>query len=325
MQAYQVFIRSILFVVLHVPLSVLVGLLVAAALIFIRIPILSTILSLPYIIARGMGKWLGILKNTGKWSVVYDSKTKLPLDPAYVTVRNIQGVEIASVITDIDGRFALILPPGIYTIDVQKTNYAFPSYEMKKTKTDGQYINLYYGERIELAREGSIHISIPMDQLGSDWNQEEKARKNVFLRFGNEDSLAASEALYLVIGLIVVSVQYLYYKDAFLYQLFLGYCVVIFAKAVWFVFQSEKMGHSYVVDRKGSSVPFARVTVFRAKSKNQLLRTTTSFEGQFTALVPKGKYYLTIETRDAAGGYTLVHTSSTFHVSRGWIGKKFTI
>ena len=70
---------------------------------------------------------------------------------------------------------------------------------------------------------------------------------------------------------------------------------------------------------------FARVTIFRARTNTQIMRKISSFEGQFTALLPSGRYYLTIDKRDEHGAYSTVFRSSPFHIHDGYIGRRFTV
>jgi hypothetical protein len=55
----------------------------------------------------------GLKKKAPPWGVVYDSVTKRPLDPAYVVLKNLQGKQIASAITDLDGRYGFLVEPGV--------------------------------------------------------------------------------------------------------------------------------------------------------------------------------------------------------------------
>ncbi len=62
-----------------------------------------------------------------KWGVVYDSASKQPLDPVYVVLKDKNGKEIDTKITDMYGRFSFLILPGEYYIEANKTHYKFPS------------------------------------------------------------------------------------------------------------------------------------------------------------------------------------------------------
>jgi hypothetical protein len=317
--------QSILTVLAHTSILIPIVLLLAVVLIFLRIPVLTDILSLPV----GSVRWFFSTRtvfNNKNWSVVYDSSTKLPIDPAYITVRNPQGVEMATMITDLNGRFALILPRGLYRIEAQKANYVFPALSLNGAPTDGMYTALYYGGIVEvLNAEQAVTIAIPMDPMGTDWNQKEKKRHNVFLRFGKESVFALAELIYLLIGAIFLYAHYHFSYNFFYNELATAYATVLAAILIWRLFQSSSLSHGIVIDRRTKQpVGFARVSIFTAKNR-LLSKKTTSFNGQFTALVPQGKYYVTIEKRQTDGSYTLVYTSHTFHAREGIIGKKFVV
>ena len=327
MQGYRLLFKSLVLHLAQVSPVITALLLAAVVILAIRFPILDDILSLPYRVFIWVATHLGLTRKKVNWSVVYDSKTKLPLDPAYVTVRNAQGLEVSSMITDLNGRFTLILPRGIYTIDVQKTNYAFPSYEMRNATTDGQYNNLYYGKNIQvLKNEEQINIAIPMDQVGDDWNQQEKKRLNIVSNFSKEEYIEVSEYIYLVVGLLLSGIHYFWYFDTMSGFVACCYMVVILIIALHWVFQSDQHTASAIIEKhSGNPIPFARISIFKEGSKNQLLRKITSYEGQFTALIPKGRYYMNIETRDAAGVYSLAHTTAVFSTRGGSLSKKFFV
>src|SRR3990167_8656152 len=109
--------------------------------------------------------FLGLRKKRQPWGTVYDSITKRPLDPAYVTVMQEHGSEIADAITDLDGRYGFLLPNGVYRIQAAKTNYQFPSKKLHGKDNDELYDNLYYGEPIS-ANEGVLVMrNIPLDPI----------------------------------------------------------------------------------------------------------------------------------------------------------------
>jgi len=65
-------------------------------LIFLRIPLVKQLLILPYKALYWLVTPSALFKKNQNWSVVYDAKTKLPIDPAYIIVRNTLGVEVST-------------------------------------------------------------------------------------------------------------------------------------------------------------------------------------------------------------------------------------
>ncbi len=102
----------------------------------------------------------------GQWGTVYDSVTKRPLDPAYVTlIDKATGKEMSSAITDLDGRYGFLTLPGIYTIVAKKTNYNFPSVKMSGKVFDEVYNDLYFGADITVSMEGEVIAAGVHDKL----------------------------------------------------------------------------------------------------------------------------------------------------------------
>ena len=80
------------------------------------------------IIIRMFGFFLeafGLRKKNRSWGTVYDSITKRPLDPVYVALIDIgTGKQVASAITDIDGRYGfLVLPASIASRQRRQTTH----------------------------------------------------------------------------------------------------------------------------------------------------------------------------------------------------------
>jgi hypothetical protein len=319
-------IRLLLVFAATIPSLILVLIAIAAIALILQIPYVGSVAVIPYVYVGRMFGIFGGSKNDTSWSVVYDSKSKLPLDPAYVTVRNMQGIEVANIITDLSGRFALLLPRGLYIIEANKSNYSFPSQKLAGVKTDGAYSNLYFGGTIEIYdAERSIGISIPMDPLTEDWNQAEKKRKNLFYQFDDAKTYFSAAKTYSAIIVVLALLHYGFYVTIpALLQL--GLVVIVAVGIFIYANKTRQYAHSFVIDKNtGIPLDFAKVNIFSAATKNKVSQKTTSFEGQFTCLLSKGTYYITVERRDEHGVYTLAYTSEPFAVSDGYMGKRFTV
>ncbi len=260
------------------------------------------------------------------WGIVYDSTTKQPIDPAHVTVQNRLGITVASAITDLDGRFGIIVPRGIYTLKVEKTHYVFPSTSLVGKSKDGHYTGLYFGGRFEVEGDDqTIAFAVPMDPAGHDWNQQEKSRTHSDLEVRAEVRHAAF--VYFVIAGIVLVLQYFFTKNNQVTLLYLQvYAILLILGLVIEWIQYTGYYHSVVIDTAtGTPLGFAKIKVFNHKSGIQVAAKTTSYTGQFVCLVPNGIYHVVIERRDAQGTYIPVHTSSAFRVSHRSIRRRFSV
>ena len=108
------------------------------------------------------------------WGVVYDSVSKQPLDPAIIKLLYVDGSEVETRVTDMEGRYGFLAKPGKFKIFAKKTNYTFPS-KYAAGESDGIYEDLYHGEFFELYGDYEVVApNIPMDPQHIDWNQQAK-------------------------------------------------------------------------------------------------------------------------------------------------------
>jgi hypothetical protein len=80
-----------------------------------------------------------------------------------------------------------------------------------------------------------------------------------------------------------------------------------------------------ITDRMGRPVPHAVVRVWNAHLGTQIAQRVVNDKGQYYLLVSKGDYYVTIDAKNAAGGYDRLLTSETMKVHKGVINKDFQI
>lgn len=121
--------------------------------------------------------FFGLRKRRRYWGTVYDSKNKQPIDPAIVELVDVQtGAVLEQAITDLVGRFGFLDRPGSFRLRAGKSNYRFPS-RIILGNSDGMFDNLYHGEIFTITEPSDvISPNIPMDPLGTDWNQQDKTR-----------------------------------------------------------------------------------------------------------------------------------------------------
>lgn len=102
------------------------------------------------------------------WGQVYNTLNKLPVDLA--TVRLIQadtGKLLQSKVTDKEGRYAFVVNPGTYIIQVMKAGFSFPTTLLATAKQDGRRHDIYHGEPIKVTeQEAVITANIPLDPAG---------------------------------------------------------------------------------------------------------------------------------------------------------------
>lgn len=271
---------------------------------------------------------LGLKKRTQYWGTVYDSVTKQPIDPAFVELRNSVGKIAGRAITDLDGRYGFVTQiPGVYTIHVDKTHYVFPSQRLLGRTEDGPYKDLYFGEQMILTKDQNIILkNIPLDPVEFDWNESAKkerhllhsyARRYLFVKFFT--------GWFFAVGLLMVIAASLFIPTPYNYIVAGIFIIVNFIRAD----RASSLTLGVVREKTtGQPLASARVNIFYAASLPQPIKYATKISdrnGKYYCLVPKGRYYITIEKKKADQSYTPVFTSQPFSISNGIINTTFEV
>lgn len=265
----------------------------------------------------------GLKKRRRPWGTVYDSVTKQPLDPAYVTLLDSAGKEVSSSITDLDGRFGFLLTPGKYHLVANKTHYIFPSKKMAGQVGDVLYGDLYFGEEISADVENPILIkNIPMDPENFDWNEFAKAKRGVMKFYSPRSVFATKASNYIFYFGFLVSFLALVFSPQFYNIAISGIYIFLLVLRVLGI----KPRTQGVLKNKetGEPLSFAIIRVFSSVI-GQIKQAVADEYGRYYCLVPPGKYSFTIERKNADESYTKVYESDEFDVKTGIIHQDISI
>ena len=267
---------------------------------------------------------IGLRKKTKPWGTVYDSVTKQPLDPAYVVLQDKDNHEIATAITDLDGRFGFLVSEGVYKIYVRKNNYSFPSRKLFGQKEDELYENLYFGEFLDFKKNKLILKNIPMDPEKFDWNEFAKRDKKL-LKFNSPyahfftkiSNILFYSGFILALLLLVINVLN-YYNIAIL----LVYLVLSLLRIVGV----KSKSYGTIFERAtGFPLSFAVIRVFLKDSKKEIFHRIADKFGHYYCLLPKGEYYISLEKKNNNESYSNVYTSGNFIIKNGILNKDFEV
>ncbi|MCX6717588.1 MAG: hypothetical protein NTU76_02855 [Candidatus Taylorbacteria bacterium] len=267
----------------------------------------------------------GLKKRVSPWGTAFDSVTKQPLDPAYVVLKNMEGKEVASAITDLDGRFGFLVEPGIYQLFPKKTNYIFPSKELFGKTHDALHKDLYFGETVEVKTLGEVIIkNIPLDPVNFDWNEFAKRDKGL-MKFYSKWDVVKREIInwFFIICFILAVVTY--YFSPYPYNLAIIILYVFLSLIIIFGLKPKTYG--YIKEKEtGFPLSFAIVRVFLSGSDTIIASKTTDKYGKYYCLVPPGKYYIKVEKKNDDGSYSILYTSSDIDVTqKGIINVNFRV
>lgn len=233
-----------------------------------------------------------VRRKRKNWGIVYDSITKQPLDPAYVVLKDKDGKEIDTRITDMTGRFGFLVAPGDYYIEANKTHYEFPSKKLLGV-TDEIYDHLYRGELLKITDPSFININVPMDPVGFDWNE---AIKNNYVKFDYRSEVIRRwlpDFLFLI-GFVLTIVTWLLNPTSF-NQALIWFFVILFLLRR-FGFKQKNWG--LILDKETKKpVAFANLKIFYANLNQQIHRVITDISGRYFALVEPGDYDLLVEEK----------------------------
>ncbi|ETB64206.1 TPA: VWA domain-containing protein [Candidatus Nomurabacteria bacterium] len=284
---------------------------------------IKELLLIPYRLWALLLAFFGIKKRNAPWGTVYDSITKQPLDPAYVVLQDLSGNEVSTCITDLDGRYGFLVPPGKYKMVANKTNYEFSSKKLFGRSQDELYQELYFGEEFEVKEGEVISKNIPLDPIKFDWNEFAKKEKKLMKFFSKRDLWVAriSDILF-VIGFIITVVALFITPNTYNIIIFIFYIIMFLFKRT--ILKPRPYGN---IKNKDTEDPlsFAIIRVFYAGSEREIIHKVTDMTGKYYCLIPNGSYYVKIENKNEDETYTLIHTSEAMEIDKGFINKKFRV
>lgn len=221
------------------------------------------------------------------WGVVYNSLTKLPVDLAIVRLINENTRKVmASTVTDKNGRFSFVAPPGQYVLDVAKNPLRFPSEILAGARADGAYADLYFGEVLDVAPEAAPHPSVPLDPSEEALSAEKVRRRN--LLFGVQRAAALAGPV-MAAGAFIVRPEPLYAAVLALHVL-----IYLFFRRLYALGKTGRAGVVYD-EATGEAISRAILRLY-AMPYHKLVETKISDgSGRYSFLIGPGEFYLTSE------------------------------
>jgi prepilin-type N-terminal cleavage/methylation domain-containing protein len=115
------------------------------------------------------------------WGVVYDSQKKMPVDLAIVRLINDNTKRVVQTrVTDKAGRIFFFVGKGTYRLEALKPGFVFPSAALAGEHEDGNYANLYFGQKFSVSGSGMVvNPSVPLDPAGTDFSDRDFIKRVV--------------------------------------------------------------------------------------------------------------------------------------------------
>jgi hypothetical protein len=268
---------------------------------------------------------VGLAKRRRPWGTVYDSVTKQPLDPAYVVLRSIEGKDVATAITDLDGRFGFVVPePGAYTLIAHKTNYSFPSQKLVGYDHDELYRDLYFGETFSIASAGEVITrNIPMDPEHFDWNEFAKKKRHLMRFYSSRETwLLRLSNFFFYFGFAVAAVTVVISMTKYNIIVFGLYVLLFIIRKVGL--RARPFG-SITSSVSGDPIPFAIIRITQATTGVEVMHRVTDMLGRYYALLPNGDYTIRVDQKLADASYKTVASAIAVKVTKGYLSEKLTV
>ena len=289
---------------------------------------LTSLADIYYLLLKLIGAILGFFglkKRYQPWGTVYDAVTKRPIDPAYVSVMKVQAPdeEVATAITDIDGRYGFFLPAGTYILKAGKTHYRFPSQTLAGRSGDELYGNLYFGEPLAIEDQEVINKNIPLDPIGFDWNEFAKSKTEYFRLYSRREAWNQRLFLFLSgLGFLVSLVSLGLSPSWFGVLIVLLYLALFGFKKYW---ASSHRPIRLIKKESGEPVSFAVVRFFLFGLNTEVRSVVADSLGRFFTLLRPDTYYYTVDEKLSDGSYQQIYKSEPAWLKRGVLSGKIEV
>ena len=223
-----------------------------------------------------------------KWGVVYNSLTKIPLGLMTVRLIDATSGRIAqSRVTDGEGRYAFFPAVGSYKLEVSVAQFDFPSQFFSGLREDGQFVDLYHGEVIEVKEKGAtITANIPLDPAGAERPIGHLIWQLTWRRLQNVLSIIS----------ILVAVGFVIWVPGIITGGLLAVQVVFYALFKHLTTPPQPKSWGIIYDERNSLPLTQAIARIFDKQYNKLLETqVTDKSGRYAFLVGRNEYYVTYE------------------------------
>jgi len=266
----------------------------------------------------------GFKRKRNPWGTVYDSSTKQPLDPAHLVLKDEQGKEISTCITDMDGRYGFLVEPGKYIISSNKTHYTFPSTKLINQTSDELYQDLYFGTTIEINKTGEIiNRNIPMDRVNFDWNEFAKNEQQK-MRFFRKKEIWINQIARILFFIGFILAFMALFETPKLYNLiiFIIYSVFYFMRRRML---SKHLRGTVIDEKTNTPLSYGILRIFLSSTGKEIAKKITDRLGNYYCIIQNGSYVISIDRKNLDGTYSNAYTSPKLIVKKGFLKKNFKI
>lgn len=231
--------------------------------------------------------------------VVYNAMTKVPIDLAIVRLFKVAPprgqattpVLVRSRVTDKEGRYRFLVDPGWYQLQVTKQGFTFPSAYLKAEKTDGQFLDVYHSEPIEVTEKGAtITANIPVDPAGNATDQT-PAKLIWMSRLRRAQQIIAIAGVIAATGFAII-------RPSMLAAGMIVIQIVLYLFVRRLVVPRKPTSWGVVYDKQtGKPLARALVRIFDPRYNKLLESRVTDARGRYSFLLGPNTYHAVFEKR----------------------------
>lgn len=225
------------------------------------------------------------------FGIVYNAVSKEPIDLAVVRLfqvigdENVSGKLVNSRVTDKGGRFYFLVQPGKYKITATKAGFQFPSEYLAEEKEDGQYLEVYHSEVIEVTENDAVITpSVPLDPSRSEkFNKASSIRWRTKLR--TIQHIVASSG-------VIASIAFAIIRPNVLAASMVVIQVGVFFAAKRIAKPSKPKSWGIVYDKEtGRPLTNVVARIFEPKYNKLLETRVTDEKGRYSFLLGPSEYF----------------------------------
>lgn len=246
----------------------------------------TSIFNLPLLLSNTfIGGLFGLGRKRKPWGVVYDSITKEPLSRVVVRVFQ-KDTLVQTSVTDMNGVFTVNLMPGMYTIQVQKGSYIFPSSLVTGT-SDGKRTPIYRGGEVKAPEQDyTFSMYIPLDPEGA------KTGKKILTQARSVGSILLSSAILAVLIFGTIFSIWSFFATHLLFYLFLSILNLFALMFNMYVRNEIPGGWGTVVNEDGKAISNLEIGLYDAEYGKLIDNRVTDTNGKYRFIVQGGRYIL---------------------------------
>lgn len=232
-------------------------------------------------------------KRKKYWGLVLDSRTSSPIPLAVINVFDLSTNKIvATTVSDMEGRYGVILDQGSYQLDVKHYEYT-----LAVNKLPG----IYFGQAIEVKKESQLDLNILMDKTSHSSEPIGNKLKKLWHAFMVKFSNAYP---YILTIFLAVNIYFLAITSEVVYVYLVIYHVFL---VLFFFFSISKYRGKWATcidSMSGQVVPRALVKLYKLDTNELVDTKVADAKGRVNFIIPSGQYQLIA----SAAGYSFPST-----------------